>query len=140
MTVVLDTNILVSALRSNAGPCHALLRAVPSAKFTPALSVPLYTEYRDVLSRPGLIPAVITAQEKEAVCNYLAAHSSLHEIHFLWRTILNDPKDDHILELAVAARADYIITRNLKDFGPAKSFGVTAIEPAKFIQLIGGLP
>lgn len=112
MTVVLDTNILVSAL----------------------------TEYRDVLSRPGLIPAVLTAQDKEAICNYLAAHSSLHEIHFLWRTLLNDPKDDHILELAVAARADYIITRNLKDFGPAKSFGITAIEPAKFIQLIGGLP
>lgn len=140
MTVVLDTNILVSALRSNAGPCHALLQAIPSKKFQPALSVPLFNEYLDVLHRPGLIPVVHTPQDIDMVCDHLAAHSSRHDIHYLWRTILPDPKDDHVLEVAVAAGAGYIVTRNMKDFGPAVSFGIKAIGPAQFIQLIGGLP
>lgn len=140
MTVVLDTNILVSALRSNAGPCHALLRAIPSRKFKPALSVPLFNEYLDVLHRPGLIPALYTTQDINSICDHLAAHASLHDIHYLWRTILPDPKDDHVLEVAVAADASYIVTRNLKDFGPSASFGVTAAGPAQFIQIIGGLP
>ncbi|WP_395747282.1 putative toxin-antitoxin system toxin component, PIN family [Prosthecobacter sp.] len=140
MTIVLDTNILVSGLRSQSGPCHALLQAIPSHKFTSALSVPLFNEYLDVISRPGLIPASVTTQDKEAICDYLAKHSRRHKIHFLWRTILSDPKDDLVLELAVAAGARYIVTRNLKDFGPAQTFGVTAINPADFIKLIGGLP
>jgi putative PIN family toxin of toxin-antitoxin system len=138
MVVVIDTNILVSALRSGAGPCHALIQAIPSSKFTPAISIPLYVEYLDVLNRPGLIPPQFTAQDKLIICDQIAAHGSKHDIHYLWRNILPDPKDDMILELAVAAQARYIVTRNLKDFGPAKSFGIAAIPPAAFIQLIGG--
>lgn len=140
MIVILDTNILVSALRSQAGPCHALLQAIPSQKFTPALSVPLFNEYLDVINRPGLIPDNITSQDKEAICDHFAKHSRRHKIHFLWRTILPDPKDDLVLEVAVAAGARYIVTRNLKDFGPAQTFGITAIKPTDFIKLIGGLP
>lgn len=140
MTVVLDTNILVSALRSNAGPCHALLQAIPSKKFQPAVSVPMYHEYLDVLHRPGLIPSSYSYQDIDDVCNFIVKHASRRMIHFQWRTLLPDPKDDLVLELAVAAGASYIVTRNLKDFGPAATFGITAIAPAKFIQLIGGLP
>lgn len=140
MIVVLDTNILVSALRSNAGPCHALLQAIPSKKFKPAISVPLYFEYQDVLHRPGLIPPAYTSQDIDHICDQFAAHSSSRLIHFLWRTLLPDPKDDLVLEVAVAAGASYIVTRNLKDFGPAASFGIQVVGPAQFIQLIGGLP
>jgi putative PIN family toxin of toxin-antitoxin system len=140
MIVILDTNILVSALRSNAGPCHALLQAIPSAKFTPALSVPLFNEYLDVLHRPGLVSSALTRSDIDRICDKIAEHASHQDIHYLWRTILPDPKDDHVLEVAVAAQARYIVTRNLKDFGPATSFGITAILPAAFIQLIGGLP
>lgn len=140
MRVVLDTNILVSALRSIAGPCHALVRAIPSTKFQPVLSVPLFNEYLDVLHRPGLVASSLTSGDIDKVCDHIAAHASQHLIHYLWRTILPDPKDDHVLEVAVAAAARYVITRNVKDFGPAESFGISAIEPAKFIHLIGGLP
>lgn len=140
MIVVLDTNVVVSALRSSAGPCHALLQAIPSKKFTSALSVPLFNEYLDVLHRPGLVAASLTSQEIDRICDHIAAHSRRHLIHYLWRTLLPDPNDDHVLEVAVAAGAHYIDTRNLKDFAPAKSFGITAIEPARFSQLIGGLP
>jgi predicted nucleic acid-binding protein len=54
-------------------------------------------------------------------------------IHFLWRPQLSDPKDDHVLELAVAAGGADIVTHNVKDFKGASSFGVRVIKPSEFL-------
>ncbi len=48
-----------------------------------------------------------------------------------------NPYDDHILELAVAASADFIITFNTKDFDGTEKFGIRVIEPDKFLNIIG---
>ncbi|PSB18210.1 hypothetical protein C7B65_16015 [Phormidesmis priestleyi ULC007] len=62
-----------------------------------------------------------------------------HQIFFLWRPYLPDPKDDRVLELAVKAECNYIITYNLRDFVDVKRFGLQAPEPAFFLHRIGAL-
>jgi predicted nucleic acid-binding protein len=54
-------------------------------------------------------------------------------IHFLWRPTLSDPKDDHILELSVAAGSADIVTHNIKDFTAASIFGIRIITPAELL-------
>lgn len=56
---------------------------------------------------------------------------------FLWRPILRDPKDDHILELAVAASCNRIVTHNTRDFAQSVTWGIEATRPGEFLKGIG---
>lgn len=134
--VVLDTNVLVAALRSRRGTSHRLLRLVGDPRFRINLSVPLLLEYEDVLKRPGA-GHTLSLQEVDDVLNFLCAVASLREIFYLWRPVLPDPKDDFVLELAVESGCDYIVTFNTKDFAGAENFGVSAIKPQEFLRELG---
>lgn len=136
MRFVLDTNVLVSALRSKRGASAALLAALPLSGWEVALSVPLYLEDQDVLLRPGMVPPRFTPADIVALCRYLVSIAHAQEIHFLWRSFLPDPKDDLVLELAVAAAARCIVTHNLRHFEAAASFGVRALAPRDFLRLV----
>lgn len=140
MFVVLDTNVLVSALCSARGASFALVHALPSPKFTPVLSPTLWAEYQDLVNRPGVIPPSVSKSTRDLICDLVLAAARLQRVHFRWRTQLSDPGDAHVLELAVAGQVDYIITHNVKDFVPAAGLGITAIAPGDFIKPIGGLP
>jgi putative PIN family toxin of toxin-antitoxin system len=135
--VVLDTNVFVSALRSRRGASHRLLLLVGGPDFQINLSVPLVIEYEDVAKRmaeeAGLTPADI-----DDIIDYLCSVARLREIHFLWRPVLRDPGDDHVLELAVEAECPVIITHNVRDFAGAERFGITAVTPGEFLKSIGG--
>ena len=56
------------------------------------------------------------------------------QIFFLWRPLLRDPHDDLVLELAVEAQADAIVTYNVRDFGLARTFGLEVLTPQQFLQ------
>ena len=133
---MIDTNVVLSALKSNKGASYALMSLLPSTKFTTSLSVPLYTEYQDVLTREINMTGTSTKQDIQAYCRYLASISLKKDIFFLWRPWLRDPKDDMVLELAFASKCEYIVTHNLKDFKHIESFGVQAINPANFLKLL----
>jgi predicted nucleic acid-binding protein len=96
--------------------------------------VPLLFEYEDVLRREvtGLKSADV-----DAVLDYLCSASRQQEIHFLWRPCLRDPKDDMVLELAVASQCMHIVTFNTADFGDIQRFGLSALWPAEFLRLLG---
>lgn len=140
MFVVLDTNVLVSALCSAAGASFALIQALPNPKFTPVLSPTLWAEYQDLAHRSSVIPATVSQATRDTICDLVLANARLQRVHYRWRTQLPDPGDAHVLEVAVAGQVEYIITHNIKDLRPAISFGITAITPGDFIKLIGGLP
>ena len=53
-------------------------------------------------------------------------------------TILKDPFDDHILEVALSANCKYIVTYNKKDFTDVKQFGIEILSPYEFLERIGG--
>jgi putative PIN family toxin of toxin-antitoxin system len=134
--VVIDTNVLMAALRSNRGASYRLLSLVGDDRWKLNLSVPLLLEYEDVLKRPdaGL---GLAHEDIDAILDFLCDEANLREIFYLWRPILLDPKDDFVLELAVESNADFIITFNLKDFMDIEKFGLAAITPRDFLQRLG---
>jgi predicted nucleic acid-binding protein len=103
MRVVFDTSVLVAAMRSRQGASHALISSIPAPEFQLCLSVGLYAEWQDVLTRPEHLTPGGTAEDARRFVRYLAGQSHLQEIHFLWRPFLPDPDDDFVLELAFAA-------------------------------------
>lgn len=139
LQIVIDTNVLIAALRSNRGAAFLLLSLIGlSPKFEINLSVPLVMEYEDVALRPDMLPA-LTPQDVENTLDFLCDNGSHHEIFFLWRPFLKDPKDDMVLELAVEAQCDYVVTFNLKDFVGIGQFGLEALTPYQFLRKIGEL-
>jgi len=136
LKIVIDTNIVFSALKSNKGASYALMDLLPSTKFKPVISVPLYTEYQDVLTRKENMTGASSKEDILAYCRYLVSIAHRKNIFYLWRPWLKDPKDDMVLELAVASSSEYIITYNIKDFKNISSFGIQAIKPADFLKLI----
>ena len=134
--IVIDTNVIVSALRSKKGASYALINLLPSDKFQITISVPLYTEYLDVLTRKENMTGASSKADIVAFCQYLASIACRKNIFYLWRPWLRDPKDDMVLELAVASNSQYIVTYNIKDFKHISSFGIQAIQPADFLNLI----
>lgn len=136
--IVLDTNVLVSGLRSNRGASYLLLDLVGRGLFDLHLSVPLVMEYEEVLKRE-VVGEFVPASTVEAILDFHSAVAEQHRIYFLWRPTLRDPGDDMVLELAVAAQAD-IVTHNLKDFSGVERFGCRAMSPHAFLTQIGVLP
>ena len=136
MRIVLDTSVLVAALRSRQGASFALVRSLPNTEFQICLSVAVYTEWQAVLSRPEHWPAGAAEQVVQGFVRYLASTAHLQDIHFLWRPFLRDPDDDMVLECAVAAGCSTIVTHNVKDFRQTEQFGVQALTPREFLHLL----
>jgi putative PIN family toxin of toxin-antitoxin system len=136
--VVIDTNVIISGLRSRRGSAFQLLNLVDTGRFNIHLSVPLVLEYQDVLLRE-LSNLYINATEVEQFLEFYCLAATKHRIFFLWRPYLPDPKDDMVLELAVAGECDSIVTFNTRDFVGVERFGIRAIKPAEFLKSIGAL-
>lgn len=137
--IVLDTNIIYSALRSNRGASYRLLSLLESSKFEINLSVPLVIEYEDVLLRKKNTLNFSESQIAQ-VLDYLCLVGNWHEVYFLWRPILKDPEDDMILELAVRANCKYIVTYNKADFQGVEKFDIKLVTAKEFLQSIKELP
>jgi putative PIN family toxin of toxin-antitoxin system len=132
MIVVIDTNVLVAALRSTGGTSFRLLQELQKGRFDFALSVPLFLEYEDVLKRPAMVPLPLAAIDR--FLRYLAGNGRTQSIFFLWRPFLRDAKDDMVLELAVAANCSAIVTFNARDFVGVDQFGLEVLTPYEFLM------
>jgi putative PIN family toxin of toxin-antitoxin system len=132
--IVIDTNVIVSASRSQAGASYELLRRIGDPRWQFNVSTALVLEYESVLKRE------FHRQEKstdvvDRFLNDLVSHANRRGIFFQWRPVLPDPSDDFVLELAFASGAKYIVTYNLKHFVGAAALGVSAISPSEFLKL-----
>lgn len=136
--VVVDTNVVVAGLRSRRGAAFRLLAEIGKGRFEIALSVPLVFEYEDALLRHAEAAALSRA-DIDAVLDYFCKVAHHQKIFFLWRPLLPDPKDDLLLELAVAGRCEVIITYNVRDLAGAERFGISVLEPAAFLKRVGVL-
>jgi putative PIN family toxin of toxin-antitoxin system len=137
MRVILDTNVLVAALRSDMGASFAIVSQLPSERFQMALTVPLYLQYQEVLTRPEHMTGASTPDDILNFLRYLCSIAHRQRVFFLWRPWLKDPQDDMVLEAAVASQSRYIITHNLRDFtgsGIEEYFGIVPIRPREFLQ------
>jgi putative PIN family toxin of toxin-antitoxin system len=132
---IIDTNVLYAGLYSSRGASYRVLRAIEHGIVRIALSTTLLFEYEDILRRHQTI-FNLSNVEIDAILDDLCNRSDHQAIYFLWRPQLPDPKDDHILELAVASGISTIVTHNLKDFAKAAEFGVKAITPKQLLEEI----
>jgi len=134
--IVIDTNVFVSALRSRRGASYRLFMLLGGKQFEINVSVPLILEYEDTAKRLGR-QFGLTHADIEDILDYICSVADLREIHYLWRPILKDPQDDHVLELAVVASAQFIVTYNRRDFTGAEKVGITVVTPHEFLKRIG---
>lgn len=129
---VLDTNVIVAALKSPKGASNEILRLADAGRFEIAISVPLVAEYEDVLHRKELgIP--LNASQIDAVLDRLCQVAINQRIFFLWRPLLRDAEDDMVFEAAVASGSQFIITVNIMDFNSIDQFGIRSIRPGDFL-------
>jgi len=133
--VVLDTNIIFSGLYSTLGASFQVLRALTVGKIQPVLSVALLFEYEDVLKRNSR-KIGFSHQDIDAFLDNMCKLSSVQTIYYLWRPFLPDPKNDHVLELAVASQIKKIATFNAKNFKNIDKFGVKIISPKRLLEEI----
>jgi len=134
--IVLNTNVVVSALRSRRGAAFAILRRIGEA-WTPLISVPLILEYEAV----GLREADrlnISPQSVEAIVRAFCFFGRETPIYFQWRPFLPDPGGEFPLELAVAGPADAIVTYNVRHLAGADRFGIQVVTPREFLRRIEG--
>ena len=134
--IVLDTNVLVSALRSRNGASFRLLSIIDTEKFELAISVPLVLEYEASAKKQSRETGLSSA-DIDSILNYICSIAKHYRIHYLWRPFLRDPKDDMVLELAVVSNAKYIVTFNTADFKGIEKFGLQVIKPRDFLKEIG---
>jgi len=130
--IVIDTNVLLSALYSNKGASYKLLSIIDSDKFVVNISTTLIYEYEEILKQKSKLEFKYI----DSILNYICKIGKKNKIFYLWRPKLKDVDDDFLLELAVKSDS-IIVTLNKKDFKPAKQFNLKVMTPKEFLQYIG---
>jgi putative PIN family toxin of toxin-antitoxin system len=117
MKIILDTNIFVGACLGSRYD-NLVIRGCLTGDFKPLVSHALLFEYEDLIGRGSIFdhPVALNFEEREILFNALYSVCRLIDVSYLWRPNLKDEGDNFIVELAVAGNADYIVTKNLKDF------------------------
>lgn len=117
MRYVLDTCVLVSALRSRNGAAHRILRLVFDGRLPVVCHYKLLAEYRDVLQQMARRRELVySRQQIERFLGAFVGVAEEVEVRWLWRPNLRDEGDNFLYELAVAASPAAIVTHNVRDF------------------------
>jgi uncharacterized protein len=131
--IVLDTNVVVSGILRPFGKPAMILRLVAAGRIRCAYDLRLLTEYRNVLDRPKFgfsktqVNAFLAQMEEEGL---LVAAGPLS-------TRLPDPDDEPFLEVALAARAEVLVTGNKRHFPRGEYGGVKIDSPGEFLEQKG---
>ncbi len=135
LSVVLDTNVVVSGLLHQKGAPAAILDAATSKQFRCYISESLLDEYHEVLTRDYLgldqLRAARFIRDFREVAIFVVPRKRV--------AVARDPDDDRVMECALEARADFIITGNIRDF-PAQFHGVRVVTPRDFLFVLGSSP
>jgi putative PIN family toxin of toxin-antitoxin system len=135
---VLDTNVVVAALRSPPGASAALSMAARQKKITILANVALALEYEATCLRAEHgVAARLRPQQVAIFVDAVIAIIEPVESHFLWRPQLRDPADELVLEAAANGRASAIVTFSAGDFGTAPlKFGIDVLSPVDALRRI----
>lgn len=138
LQIVLDTIVLIAALRSPHGASYRVLGLIGQGPFDIHIAVPLVLEYEGVALR-YLDDLPITRDDVDDVLDYICRVGIAHEIYYVWRPFLPDPDDDMVFEAAVTGGCDAIVTFNKQDYRGCERFGLRLITPAELLREIGVL-
>ena len=136
--IVLDTSVVVAALRTRLGAGNAVLRLVAQRRLVALATPPLFLEYEDVLKRPE--HRLVHGLSLGALDEFLAELAALIEpveVHFQWRPQLRDSNDEMVLEAAINGGAEALVTYNVKDFAEAaEHFRISVFTPAEVLKKV----
>jgi len=113
--------VLVAALRSSRGASFRLVSEIDSGRFEVCVSVPLVLEYEAALFRHTRSLG-LSRRDVSDFLDYMCSVARRQPIFFLWRPQLRDPRDDMVLEAAVAARSwpSSVLRRSGRKNGPRR--------------------
>ena len=135
--LVLDTNVLIAALRSSRGASYALLGMVGRGQFDLGLTAALVLEYEDVCMR-ALDALTLTPNEVRLLLDHLCQVGRRSAVYFRTRPSLPDPGDELVLEAAVASGSEWIVTHNVRDLAAGSArFGIEVLTPAEALRRLG---
>ena len=134
--MLLDTDVIVAAIRSNTGASAEIVRRVLQGELVMEVSVAMVLEYEEVVTRrEHLLAGNLSEVEALTVIDALAALALPINIHFRWRPQLRDADDEMVLEAAINAQDRTIVTFNTRDFAMAAGrFDVALATPAQFLE------
>lgn len=138
---MLDTDVVVAAMRSPRGASAALPAAARRGRIVLVGSVALALEYvAQCTAAEHLLAAGLDRREAAVFVDAVLTMLDPVETRFLWRPQLRDPADEMVQEAAVNSRAAALATFNVRDFGTAPArFGVAALTPRDLLARIGGV-
>jgi putative PIN family toxin of toxin-antitoxin system len=138
LEVILDTDVIVSAIRSTKGASAEIVRRVLRGEIRIELTVAMALEYEAVATRIEHLEAgELTEAEALNLIDALIALAVPVDVHFRWRPQLRDAEDEMILEAAINAHDRRIVTFNKRDFMPAVTrFGLNLMNPAEFLETL----
>lgn len=115
MRIVVDTNVFVEACLGN-GSSRQVIAACLRGQCTPVMGTALFLEYEDVLSRSELFQTGrLSVGERSELFDIFLGCCEWIRIYYSWRPNSPDAGDDHLIELAIAAAARYVVSRNQRD-------------------------
>jgi putative PIN family toxin of toxin-antitoxin system len=133
MCAVLDTSVLVSALRSSAGASHELLRRVRAGRLEIVMTVPLLLEYEEVLLRErGALR--LSLDEVSTIVDGLASIAIRIAVAVSGRPRLTDADDEILLDAALAGDALVIVTHDVRHLLAAEQYGVRVRTPRQYLS------
>lgn len=134
----MDTDVVVAAFRSPTGASAALLQMARRGEIEVAISVALVLEYEAVLKRPEhLLAAGASSAEAELTVDSLVCVGQPTFVDYRWRPQTRDPGDEMVLEAAINAKADAIVTFNRRDFAKAPLlFGIECWLPGQALEKV----
>jgi len=135
--VVIDTNVFVSALMKQASAPRQVLRLCLQGEAVPLFGNALLSEYEDLLGRHSLFRgSALNAKERSELLDALLSVSRWISVYYLWRPNLTDEADNHLIELAIAGNARWLITGNKRDFSQTelKMRGLNIVSPSEYLK------
>jgi putative PIN family toxin of toxin-antitoxin system len=136
VSVVLDTNVVVAALRSGGGASRRVIRGCLTGAYEPLFGSALLAEYEYATLDPRLPKSLANERERQELLAAIASVGRWVNVYYLWRPNLRDETDNHLVELAVAGGAVAIVTYNIRDLksGELVFPSLRVVTPAAFLK------
>ena len=137
-TFVIDTNVVVAACWSEHGAGREVVKHCLRGHYRPIIGAALFAEYEDVFGRDAVFArSPLSRSERMEVFRGFLAVCRWTEVYYAWRPNLPDEADNHLMELAVAGRAQAIITRNVRDLarGELRFPAIQILQPEQCIKV-----
>jgi putative PIN family toxin of toxin-antitoxin system len=136
LRLVIDTNVVVTALRSSDGASAELLRKIRRGEHSLLLAPALFLEYEEILKRAEHLLALgLQLPDVDRFLSSIAGIAEPVDVNYHWRPQLADAEDEMVIEAAINGRADALVTFNGRHFQPAADmFGLQVMTPGEILR------